>query len=137
MTDTLSGSCLCGSVNYEISETPIAMGKCHCRDCQKATGSAYFPYILVDPDTLKTEGETKTYTIKGNSGQDVDRLFCPSCGTYMFGKPHVLGGLRTVSGATLDKPEDYKPDADIWIENLQAWDCLDPNTAKFDQNPEG
>ncbi len=136
MSKTLKGGCLCGEVRYEITQEPIAMGKCHCRDCQKATGSAYFPYILVSPDTLKISGASIDYTMKGSSGKDVTRTFCPQCGSYVFGEPSILEGLRTVSGATLDNPEDYKPDADIWVEHLQDWDILDPNTTKFDRSPE-
>ncbi len=136
MTKSIKGGCFCGAVRYEITEEPIAMGKCHCRDCKLATGSAYFPYMLVKPDTLKAEGKCTTYTVKGASGNNVNRSFCPTCGTYIFGQPEVLGGLRTVSGATVDNPKDYQPDTDIWVEDAYHWDCLDPKTKKFNRSPE-
>jgi hypothetical protein len=136
MTSKIKGGCFCGEVRYEITGDPIAMGKCHCRDCKLATGSGYFPYILVSPDALKIKGECTDHIVKGSSGKDVHRSFCPSCGTYIFGEPTALEGLRTVSGATVDNPEDYQPDTDIWVEHAYSWDTLDPKTKKFDRSPD-
>lgn len=136
MTDKITGSCLCAAVSYEITDKPVAMGKCHCRDCKKATGSAYFPYILVAPDAFSIKGECTDHVVKGSSGKDVIRSFCPSCGTYIFGEWTILEGLRMVSGATVDNPEDYQPNTDIWVEHAYAWDVLDPKATKFPRNPD-
>ena len=41
MTATFTGGCMCKAIRYECSIEPIGMGICYCRDCQKATGSAF------------------------------------------------------------------------------------------------
>ena len=36
----IRGGCLCGKIRYEFKqEDVISAGNCHCKDCQKATGS--------------------------------------------------------------------------------------------------
>ena len=41
------GGCACGAIRYSCAGKPHYMGNCHCRDCQRATGTAYFPAIVV------------------------------------------------------------------------------------------
>ena len=50
---SLSGSCLCGQINLTISSEPMMAGVCHCKNCQKQTGSAFstlagFPLSDID-----------------------------------------------------------------------------------------
>jgi hypothetical protein len=134
MTQSLTGGCLCKKVRYEVTGEPLAELKCHCRSCQLATGSAYFPVIVVQPDTLKLSGELKTYSSPGASGAMVHRSFCPQCGTTISGHPEAYE-VRTISAATLDNPEVYQPKADIWMEDAASWDACLSNTQKFDRNP--
>ena len=47
MSDELTGGCACGDIRYTVSGAPLYMGNCHCRDCQRATGSAFFPAVLI------------------------------------------------------------------------------------------
>ena len=51
--DKFSGGCACGKVRYTCQGKVLYMGNCHCRDCQRATGSAYFPAVLVKNGDLE------------------------------------------------------------------------------------
>ena len=51
--DDLRGGCLCGAVRFTAEAAPLMMASCHCRDCQKATGAAYFPAIAVPAASLR------------------------------------------------------------------------------------
>jgi hypothetical protein len=42
-----TGGCMCGAIRYECSTEPLAMGICHCRDCQRATGSAFAAALML------------------------------------------------------------------------------------------
>ena len=46
-SETIAGSCLCGSVQFEIRPPFAAFRYCHCSRCQKASGSAHAANILV------------------------------------------------------------------------------------------
>jgi len=41
MFTPFSGGCACGAIRYECAAEPLYMVNCECRDCQRATGSAY------------------------------------------------------------------------------------------------
>ena len=53
----LSGGCLCGSVRYECSTQPVIEGNCHCRDCQKSSGSAFAPTFFVPENSISRTAE--------------------------------------------------------------------------------
>ena len=51
MNVPLTGGCACGAIRYSCSSAPLYMGNCHCRDCQRATGSAFFPAVKAPHST--------------------------------------------------------------------------------------
>ena len=55
MPDSFTGGCACGAIRYSSSGPARYMGNCHCRHCQRATGSAYFPAVLVKESDFKLE----------------------------------------------------------------------------------
>ncbi|MGO9430932.1 GFA family protein [Rhodoblastus sp.] len=56
MPTSLKGGCLCGRIRYECGEQPIVQMICHCRDCQRASGSAYASLLIVPRDRLAYSG---------------------------------------------------------------------------------
>ncbi|MGB2270972.1 MAG: GFA family protein, partial [Candidatus Micropelagos thuwalensis] len=54
----ITGSCLCGQLSYELDETKTeAQLHCHCRDCQKVTGSGKATIVMLPRENLKLSGE--------------------------------------------------------------------------------
>ena len=81
MTRPMAGGCLCGAVRYECSGEPVFSLLCHCRDCQRQSGSAYAAAVRVPAASFRvTRGEPKLYVKTGDSGNQVTRAFCPECG---------------------------------------------------------
>lgn len=54
MTTTLMGSCLCGSVEYEVTGEAQRFYHCHCQRCRKATGKGHASNLLMTPQTSIT-----------------------------------------------------------------------------------
>ena len=102
MTDKtmpMTGGCLCGAIRYEVTEAPSEGGLCHCRVCQKTTGSAFEALIGCARTTYRyTRGEPKRY----RSSSIMEKCFCPDCGS-----PLTDRYLVTVS-------EDFSTDK-IWV----------------------
>ena len=77
----ITGGCLCGRVRYTVTGEPAFSGLCHCRNCQRYTGSAFEALIAFPAASISVQGELKTYDDTGDSGQPVHRRFCPNCGS--------------------------------------------------------
>ncbi|MDR0479758.1 MAG: GFA family protein [Burkholderiaceae bacterium] len=131
----LSGSCCCGAVTYACSSAPLFTGNCHCRDCQKTSGSAYAPTFFVPEEAITIRGEVKWYERLGDSGKPISRGFCPHCGSQLFGKPSVMPGVLAVRAGTLDDPEQFKPQINIYTRSAPSWDFMDPALPKFPAAP--
>ncbi len=134
-TKALTGGCLCGAIRYEVSAAPIMMASCHCRDCQKATGAAYFPALAVPSAALRVQGEPRTFAVEADSGNQVTRAFCGLCGSTLWGWSSANPDGRNISAATLDEPERFTPMAHVFAASAQPWDQVPPGVARFERMP--
>jgi hypothetical protein len=58
----ITGGCACGAIRYEVTEEPMVMFNCHCRDCQKTTGGGYTPVFYVPATAFKiNKRDTKIF----------------------------------------------------------------------------
>src|SRR5579864_6468109 len=105
----LTGGCLCGRVRYTASGEPAFSGVCHCRNCQRYTGSAFEPVVAFPAAGVAITGELKTYNDTGDSGKPVRRRFCPNCGSGIVAEADLLPGIAIVLAGTLDDPTTFQP----------------------------
>jgi len=87
------GGCLCGAVRYAAEADPTSATVCHCRDCQKFTGSAFAALVRVAKEALTIEVTLKTFSSIGGSGNPILRHFCPECGSSIAEEPGTLPGI--------------------------------------------
>src|SRR5215218_1821519 len=74
----MTGRCLCGRVQYAGEAEPVLMRACHCKDCQRFTGSAFLTAVAVPIGSITFTGDPKTYTQPGGTtGRPLHRCFCP------------------------------------------------------------
>jgi hypothetical protein len=100
-----TGGCMCGEIRYECSAEPIAMGLCHCRDCQRATGSAFAAALMVPRSTVTITGDVKYYEVIGDSGNPIRRGFCANCGSRLFGSRANADFLSIQAGSLATRRE--------------------------------
>lgn len=131
MTSILSGGCLCGDVRFELNATPLFSANCHCRDCQRATGSAYMPVLGIPRDQAQIDGEVRYYERRADSGAMASEGFCPRCGARLFGLADALPGILLVQAGNLDDPTRFRPQFDMYVASAQPWDLLDPSLPKY------
>lgn len=106
------------------------MGNCHCRDCQRVTGSGYASGILVPRSAVTITGNVKYYEVTADSGSTVGRGFCPNCGSRLFSKP-PNPELMGIMAGSLDDPSYFQPTMDIYTDSAQPWDYMNPDLPKF------
>lgn len=120
----ITGRCLCGQVQYAEPADVVAMFACHCKDCQRSTGTAFLTGVSVPTGTVTFTGELRTYTQPGGtSGLPLHRRFCPNCGsTLAVGRDDT--GRVVLAAGTLDDTSFVKPTRSIFCQDAQAWVAL-------------
>jgi hypothetical protein len=89
----MTGGCLCGQVRYSANADPAFVGVCHCKNCQKQTGTAFSVLVGIPKSAMSVQGRVKTFHDTGDSGQPVERNFCPECGSPIFSDVAVMPGV--------------------------------------------
>ena len=131
----MTGGCLCGAVRYEAQGNPLFAVHCHCRDCQRASGTGHVPVMGVAKSSFKVTGETRSYTVQGTSGLRTTRHFCPTCGSLLFGRADMAPESVSVYVGTLDDPSVFQPEAILFARSRLAWDELAGSLPEFDTMP--
>jgi hypothetical protein len=121
----IKGGCLCGAVRYTASAELALVGVCHCRDCQKFTGSAFGFFIGVPRSAFEIKGVLKTFSKLGDSGNPIVRRFCPECGSSIVEEPPGQRDLAIINAGTLDDPSAVTPTMEIYCDRELPWVRLD------------
>ena len=129
------GGCLCGDLRYAASGEPAVTSICHCRDCQKQTGSAFMEVVAFPKEAFSLRGTPQTFTNAGDSGRKLDRSFCPRCGTTVVVEAEGFPGMALVMGGTLDDTRWLKPTMALFCERAQPWVGTRPEMKNFEQMP--
>ena len=133
----ITGSCLCGQLSYELDETKTeAQLHCHCRDCQKVTGSGKATIVMLPRENLRLSGEHKLYKSRGTDGSHVARGFCPICGSQMLTFVEEIPDHVFVKAGTMDDSSWVKINSSFWSDTAMDWSPLDKSLDSFKQNPE-
>ena len=127
----ISGGCLCGKVRYRADADPAFIGVCHCRNCQKSSGSAFSIVVGVPQPGFTVQGQLKTFNDKGESGKTVYRRFCPSCGSSMLSEIEVMPGMIILKAGTLDDPSWVRPTMQLYCDSAQPWVKLGAEMKRF------
>ena len=118
---TITGGCLCGAVRYTAEADPTSATICHCRDCQKFTGSAFAALVRAHRDNLTIEGTLKTFSSLGGSGNAILRHFCPECGSSIAEEPGTRPGVIILNVGTFDDPAVAQPGREIFRDDGLPW----------------
>jgi hypothetical protein len=131
----LEGGCLCGKVRYSADAEPIFAGVCHCKDCQKQTGSAFSAVVALPKAALSVTGKPKTYESHGDSGAAYHRMFCPDCGSSLIGETGMMPDVAMILVGTLDDASSVKPAMQIYCDSAQPWALLEGAMQRFPKMP--
>ncbi len=131
MIEKYSGSCLCGEVKYTCFGEPVFSGNCHCRDCQKSSGSAFVPALLFPEHAVKILGKPTYFERTGDSGKKFSRGFCSHCGSTIFGLFEAMPKVIGIRAGSLENPNVYEPKMDFFTDSANHWDYMNQTLPKF------
>ncbi|ULB08999.1 GFA family protein [Cereibacter azotoformans] len=123
----MEGGCTCGEVRYRLTERPLFVHCCHCRWCQRETGSAFALNALIETERVSLlRGAPEMGTLPSASGQGQEVARCPSCRTALWSHYGGTGRLMAfVRVGALDAPELCPPDIHIYTSTRLTWVVLD------------
>ena len=130
----LQGGCACGAIRYRLTAAPLVVHACHCRDCQRLTGSAFVANMWIEEQLVEVTGsEPRSHRLTGGSGKPHDVFFCSSCGTYVWSRYHGAPGQSLfVRAGTLDDPAAVRPDVHIFTRSKVPWLPLPDDARVFE-----
>jgi hypothetical protein len=133
MIETFEGGCACGSVRYRLASAPLFVNCCHCRECQRQTGSAFVINALIETDRVQIlSGATQAVGVPTESGGPHVIHRCPTCWTALWS--HYASGpkIAFVRVGTLDCPEALAPDVHIFVRTKLPFVVLPQGVPAFD-----
>lgn len=120
------GRCACGGVRYRVNARPMFVHCCHCRSCQRETGSAFALNAMVEAEHVELlEGEVARVDIPSDSGKGQQIVRCPTCQVAVWSH---YGADREavcfVRVGTLEDAAAMPPDIHIFTSSKQPWVVL-------------
>src|SRR5262249_29869556 len=119
---------------YRVTGRPLIVHCCHCRYCQRETGSAFVINALFEAERVHLAGPpldaVMTPSASGK-GQKINR--CPTCRIAVFSNyAQAADAVRFVRVGTLDEPDRFAPDVHIYTASKQPWVTLPAGAPAFE-----
>ena len=133
MTDHF-GSCLCGTVSFEVNGDFDSFYLCHCRHCQKDTGSAHAANLFSQSARLTWLAGVDSVTTYTLPGTRHNKSFCKLCGSAL--PDTQIADLLVVPAGCLDTELSLLPTAHIFTSSRAGWDQASDEVPEFDGLPE-
>jgi hypothetical protein len=133
---TVGGSCLCGSVMFELKPPTSKFVHCHCSRCRKATGAAYATNIYVEPSQLTwLSGQDAVERFDLPTARSFAKWFCRICGCPL---PRLSRSGKTIviPAGSLDQAPSDNPRAHIFWESRASWVHVQDDLPRYAQYPE-
>lgn len=135
MAKTVSGSCRCGAVSYEIDvEDDPPVYCCHCLDCQKWSGSAFAEQAIVPENSIRVTGPILRAEVTSWQGNQSIQYVCGHCHSRICSTNPKRPGIALLRAGTLAEADHLRPRMHIWIKRKQPWITLPDDVAAFEEN---
>ena len=135
MGETFEGGCTCRQVRYRMTGRPLFVHCCHCRWCQRETGSAFVLNAMIEADRVELlSGRPEPVITPSASGKGQKIWRCPACRIAVWSNYAGAGdAVSFVRVGTLDEPDRLPPDIHIFTASKQPCVVLPPGTAAAEE----
>jgi hypothetical protein len=124
----MEGGCTCRQIRYRVSGKPLIVHACHCRWCQRETGTVHALNALYEADRVELiAGDPEIVVTPSASGRGQRVARCPTCRVAVWSNyPQAGEAVRFVRVGTADDPDAFPPDIHIYVSSKQPWVTLPP-----------
>jgi len=128
--DVHEGRCTCGELRYRMTSRPLFVHCCHCRWCQRETGTAFALNAMIEADRVVLQaGQPEVVDTPSASGRGQRIARCPRCKVAVWSNYAGAGDkVRFVRVGTLEQPDRLPPDIHIFTTSKQPWVVLPSGT---------
>jgi hypothetical protein len=136
MTAPFSGGCRCGAVRYESKAEPLRVVHCFCTDCQKINGAQMSTNVIIPRGAFSvTAGSAACYVTVGDSGNEVRRFFCQTCGSSLWSEPAIIPDVVIIKAGSMDDSSWLRPSASIYLDSAPPWASVPDGIPGFPRMP--
>jgi hypothetical protein len=126
--ESYEGGCLCGKVRFRVSAPMLDSGYCHCRMCQRNSGSPVIAFATFPVEAFGwIRGAPAVYASSANAR----RQFCAGCGSYMVFQRDDLPQEISVNVGAFDDPTAFPPRSHIFSESRVSWLHIDDDLPRL------
>jgi hypothetical protein len=132
VSDLREGGCSCGAIRYRLASEPLFVHCCHCRNCQRQTGSAFVVNLLIEAGRVELlAGEPAPVDVPRDDGSTQRIWRCRGCQVAVYSR-YTRPDLLFVRGGTLDDPAGVEPDVHIYTRSRLPWVALPESVPAFE-----
>ncbi len=128
----LEGSCLCGGVRFRLAGRLGPAGFCHCKQCQRASGSAFAANAPVREKYFQIIAGAQIVS-EYESSPGKFRAFCSRCGSPVYSRRDSEPELRRIRLGTLDSDPERRPLAHVWVSAKAPWYSIEDSLVQFEE----
>ena len=119
----LTGGCNCGAVRYEVSEPLVLASYCHCRRCQRRSGTAASANAHPVPGSFRvTAGGDRLRSWKPEQGGE--KFFCGDCGSSVFSDNPAHPDSLGIRMGTFDGDPGVRPSVRQFVAYAAPWEAI-------------
>ncbi|MCA0434472.1 MAG: GFA family protein [Proteobacteria bacterium] len=122
---TTTGQCLCGAVHFRVEGEALAPRVCWCRDCQYLGAGTGMANAGFSAEGFSYTGDVTWFESRADSGNLMQRGFCPRCGTPLFSRTPARAHLVFIRIGACDSPAKIAPQMTIWSASAPPWAAID------------
>jgi hypothetical protein len=119
----LTGGCLCGGVRYEVTEPLVSASYCHCKRCQRRTGSAASVSARVVPGSLRLTGGEELLA-SWDPPDGFKKVFCSGCGGALWAQSPDDPAIVSVRLGTFDSDPGIRPSYRQFVAYAASWEPI-------------
>jgi hypothetical protein len=129
VTDTLTGKCLCGAVQYAVPDEFRYAMICHCSNCRRTTGSAFKPFAGIEREKFAvTQGADGLLTYGGDTAHDAH---CKKCGSLLYSVVREAAWVHVTMGTLVDPPS-IRLSCHIFVGSKAPWDTINDGLPQYE-----
>ena len=132
------GGCLCDAVRYRAHGKPSRTVVCHCKFCQRCTGTAFAVWPTFPHKDVQVSGALSLYEHRSDeSGRWIRRYFCPRCGTTLTSTFEKGPEEIAILGGTFDDTAWISVDRHVWTRSAHHWVVIPEGAVRFEKSSAG